>query len=874
VFLVMVQYLSLFSQERRSIPDTLLVKNDTVAADTIRSLKRISTDAIDKQVTYTAEGYIKNDLIAKKAILVKNAKVNYGDIEINADSIVFDMDLNLVFAVGLKDSTGTVAGKPDFKSGTQEFQSDTLKYNFKTKKAYIRNIVTQQDEGLLRSSATKLLADGTSNIFSSTYSTCDLDTPHFYIYLRKAKVYPGKKIISGPGNLVVEGIPLPLFIPFGFFPIQTKKAASGLIIPNPHYESGRGYALSDGGYYFAVNNYFDLTLKGNIYTNGSWLVSAMTNYNKLYKYSGNFSFSYADNKLGHKGLPDYNESTNYSLGWTYAQSAKARPGSRFSASVNMSSSGYDRNNSYNLSDHINTTRQSSVSYSKSWEGTPFNLSASMNQSQNVKNKKVDLNLPKLNFNASRIYPLQGRNSSGPRKWYQELQFQYTASLDNQISTYDSLLFTNKVWKNTKSGFTHEIPLSLQIRLFKNFSISPQVSYKGVLYTQKIEKKWDPTYRDPVTDEIVPSVVIDTTRGLFYGQAVNTSISASYSPQIFGTFDFKNPDSRIDAIRHVMKPSISFSYVPSINGLSSKMYRQVQIDTSGRTSEYSIYEGNIYGTPSLSSKSGNVTLSLTNILEAKVFARNDTTGKPKKIKLIDNFGISTAYNVFADSLNWSPVSMVMRTSLIENINISANASFSLYALDSQGRQTGKYYFKETGKLMRLNNVNFGLDFSLSDLLKGKNSKKTTSNTPGSQKYGVSGSEVSNEINPVRGQDAGVSQFDEFGYMKFEAPWTMNVSYALNYSKPSTTSVISQTISVNGTLQLTKKTNITFNSGYDLKAKAITMTQMHVTRDLHCWEMSFDWIPNGYMRMWTFSIRVKAAVLADLKYDRRKDYHDNY
>jgi hypothetical protein len=876
VLLVMVRSFLLFSQEDKIFGDTLLVKSDSLLADTIRNIKRISPNAVDQQVTYSAVGgYIKNDIARQKAILVKNGKVNYGDIEIKADSIVFDMATSIVFAVGLKDSTGVVVGRPAFKSGSQEFESDTLKYNFKTKVAYIKNIVTKQDEGLLRSSATKLMEDGTSNIFSSTYSTCDLDTPHFYIYLRKAKVYPGKKIISGPGNLVLAGIPLPLYLPFGFFPIQTKKAVSGILPPSPHYETGRGYGLNDGGYYFAINNYFDLTLRGNIFTNGSWLANATTTYNKLYKYNGNFSFSYANNISGHKGLSDYSKSTNYSIGWTFSQSAKARPGSRFSASVNMSSSGFDRNNSYNLNDHITTQRQSSISYSKTWEGTPFNLSASMNHSQNVKNKTVALNLPRISFGASRIYPLKGKNAAGPAKWWQELQFQYSASLDNQISTYDSLLFTNKVWKNMKTGFTHEAPLSFQIRPFRNFSISPQISYKGVLYTQKVIKRWDPMYFNPVTQKISPSVVNDTLRGFFYGQSINPSISAGYSPQIFGTFTFKKKDARIQAIRHVMKPSVSFSYVPSFSGLSSRMYRQVQIDTTGRLgSPYSIYDGNIFGTPSLSSKSGNISLNLTNILEAKVFQRNDTTGKATKTNIIDNFGISTSYNIFADSINWSAVSMVMRTTLFKKVGISANSNFSLYGLDSKGRQIGTFYFSQTKKLMRLNNFALSLDFSLSDLLKGNSEKKGTQGSQPQTGLPAEGSEGQRVVNTGTGPNTGADLYDEFGYMKFDAPWTMNVSYSFNYSKPAFKSTVYQTLSMNGSLKLTKKMDLTYNTGYDFTAKTITMTQLHITRDLHCWTMSFDWIPNGYMKMWTFTIRVKAAVLQDLKYERRKDYHDNY
>jgi hypothetical protein len=860
----MVHSIASFSQEETVIKDTLRFRGDSLSLDTLGNLKRLSPDAVDKQITYNSAGYIKNDLINKKSTLVETAWVKYDDIEIKADSIEFSMTSNEVFAVGVKDSTGKVVGKPYFKSGSQEFEADTLRYNFKTKQAWIRGIVTTQEEGLLRSSVTKLLDDGTSNIFNSTYSTCDADTPHFAIYLQKAKVYPRKKIVSGPAHLVLERIPLPLYIPFGFFPIQTKKAASGILIPKAHYESGRGYALTDGGYYFAINNYFDLTLKGNIFTNGSWMTTAQSTYSRLYKFNGNFSFSYANNISGHKGLPDYSKSTNYSIGWTYNQDAKARPGSRFSASVNMSSSGFDRNNSYNLNDHITTTRQSSISYSKSWEGTPFNLSASMNHSQNVKNKTVALNLPRVSFNASRIYPLKGKGG-GVKKWWQELSFQYSASLDNQISTYDSLLFTNDVWKNMKTGFKHEAPLSLQIRPFKNFSINPSLTYRGVAYTQKIEPRWDPDNN---------KVVKDTLRGYYYGHAVNPSIGAGYSPQMFITYQFTKQGARVEAIRHVLKPSVNFSFVPSFSGLSSKMYRQVQVDTTGRTNSYSIYEGGIYGTPSLSKRSGNLSFALTNIVEAKVFERNDTTGKAKKIKLIDNIGITTAYNIFADSLNWSPVNMVMRTSLFNKIGISANSSFSLYGLSSSGRQLGTFYYDQTKKLMRLTSFSVGLDFSLSDLLKGKKSlNQQTSATPVSVQPGQN-QENSQEGLPKPQEVADGDKFDDYGYQKFDVPWTMNVNYSFQYSKPAFKPVINQTLSFNGTMTVTKKMNLTFNSGYDFAQKKITMTQIMITRDLHCWDMSFNWIPNGYMKMWEFSIKVKASVLADLKYERKKDYHDNY
>ncbi len=873
----MINSFLLYSQEGKMVSDTLPASADSLVTGTIPTgIRKASPNAIDLRVTYTAVGYKKIDIVNKKVFLVDQAVVNYGEMEIKADSIVFNMQNNLLFAIGRRDSTGKILGKPSFKDGSQEFDADELTYNFKTHKALIRNIITKQEDGLLHSAFTKLLEDGTSNISRSTYSTCDLDTPHFYINLPKAKVYPGKKIISGPGNLVLEGIPLPLIIPFGFFPIQTKRVASGLLIPRIGQENLRGYSLTDGGYYFAINNYIDLAIKGNIYSNGSWMATGLTNYKRLYRYNGNLSFSYANNISGHKGLPDYSKKSNYRLGWTYTQDAKASPGSRFSASVNMSSSGFDRNNSYIVAEHVTTQRQSSVSYSKSWDGTPFNLSASMNHSQNVKNKTVFLNLPKANFNMGRIYPLKGRNSSGPTKWYQELQFSYTASLDNQINTYDSLLFTHNVFENMRNGFRHEAPISLQIRPFRNFSISPSVTYTGVMYTQKIVKRWDPNYFDVLKNQYVPSVVNDTARGVFYGQAFNPSINASFSPQIFGYYRFTNPNSRIQTIRHVMKPSVSFSYVPALAGLSSKMYRQVQVDTTGnRFSEYSIFDGNIFGTPSLSRKSGNISFSLVNLLEAKIFARNDTTGKPKKINIIDNFGINTAYNIFADSNNWAPVSMQIRTTLLNNLNISASSSFSLYGVDSNGRPIGTFAYKQNKTLMRLSNFNASLDFSLSELLKGnKNKNKPVQDinalSPGNQvtEGGFSGG------GDLSQENSGAAIYDAYGYPVFNVPWSMNVSYSLNYYKSGLNSIISQTLSLSGNVSLTKKMAITYTSGYDFAGKEITMTQIGITRDLHCWEMNLNWVPNGTMKMWNFTIRVKAAVLGDLKYERRKDFHDSY
>ncbi|HAM10205.1 MAG: hypothetical protein A2X04_13925 [Bacteroidetes bacterium GWF2_41_9] len=859
---------SLAAQESK-IPDgNEIVKQDSVKADSLMpGFRKISSSAIDQKVTYSAAGQVKRDIANKRVILIDKAIVRSEEIEITADSMIFNMSNNLLFAAGRRDTSGKMIGTPVFKEGSNEFKADELTYNFKTKKALIKNIVTKQDEGLIHSSYTKLLEDGTSNISKSSYSTCDADTPHFYINMPKARVYPGEKIISGPGNLVVEGIPLPLVIPFGYFPINTNRSSSGILFPSFGQERERGYSFKDMGYYFAISSYMDLSIKGDVYSNGTWLANAVTNYNKLYKYNGNFNFSYANNITGHKGLEDYGQSTNYRLGWAFNQDPKSSPGSRFSASVNMSSSGYDQQNSYNVNDHVTTTRQSSISYSKSWAGTPFNLSASANHSQNVKNKTVDVNLPKVSFNMGRIYPLKMKRSTGKTKWYQELQFQYSSSLDNRISTYDSLLFTGESLESMQNGFKHDAPLSIQLRPFKNFNISPSLTYSGVLYSQKIQKTFD--YE-------TSQVVKDTISGMFYGQAVNPSISAGYNPQIFGMYSFLNPNSRVQAIRHVIKPSVGFSYVPEIPGLSSDMYDTVRTDASGnRYEEYSVFEGNIYGTPSLSDKSGSFSFSLVNLVEAKVFAKNDTTGIAKKVKIIDNFGITSSYNVFADSMRWAPVSMQARTTLLENINISARANFDLYGIDSEGRSIGTFALAANNKLMRLTSVGTSLDLSLDKLLTGKKSTSSPGQPTGSQGIGFDNSRSPIGVDDYDDHDdPGGGMTDRYGYQNFDMPWTLNLSYSINYSKPSLKSTISQTLSFNGSVTITKKMLMDYTSGYDFTSKAITMTQIGIRRDLHCWIMSFNWVPNGSMKGWNFTIRAKASVLGDLKYDRRKDFHDQY
>jgi lipopolysaccharide assembly outer membrane protein LptD (OstA) len=846
-------------------------------SDTIREKSPlvISPDAVDEPIIYNAEGYMKTDLRSKKVSLVQNARVTYGSIELTADSIVLDMETGSVYATGRVDSTGRMAGLPVYKDGSEEFESKELTYNFKSRKGVIRNVTTQQEGGYLQSLTTKRQEDGTLHVNRSKFTTCDAEHPHFYLALPKAKVYPGEKIVSGPAYMVVADIPLPLVLPFGFFPVQQKRA-SGIVMPKYGQEARRGYFLSNGGYYFALSDYFDLKLTGTLYTNGTWLADAATSYRLRYRFSGTFGFSYANNVTSYKGLPDYGKSTNYRISWTHSQDAKANPGSRFSASVNMSSSGYDRNNSYEVSEHVTTTRQSSISYSRTWAGTPFSFATSLNQSQNVQNKTMVLNLPKGSFNVSRIYPFKPKKPVAKSRWYHDLTTQYTASFENKIDTYDSLLFTSAVWRSMKNGFKHEVPVSLQIRPFNNFSISPSMRYTGVLYTQRIEKRWDPDYYDEDKNKVVPSVINDTIRGLTYGQALVPSVSASFNPSIYGTFQFTRKGSRIESIRHVMKPSVSFSYSPDSEFLTSDMFRTVQYDTTGRTREYSIYEGSIYGTPSTGKRSGTVAFSLSNIVEAKVFAKNDTTGKPKKIKLIESLSMNTSYNIFSDSLNWSPLSMSFRTTLAQNINVQAGSSFNFYALSDAGTTINRLAVTQGMGLARLTSLNMSLDLDLGQLLKGKSSNRQLQ-TPGQGSQAQA--TAPGEQNPAGSASRSNlplenKNLDEFGYVRFDVPWSLRMAYNFNYSKPGLRSNITQTMTMSGDVRLTPKMAINYNTGYDFKQKEITMTRVGITRDLHCWEMSFSWIPIGYMKSWNFTIRAKASMLQDLKYERRKDYHENY
>jgi len=856
-------------QERIAIPDTVLVRQDTAVIDTVQAAtEKPTTTEIDDPIDYEADDSLIFDLENDKVYLYGNGFVTYQDIELRAAYIELDRARDVVFAMGTLDSLGREIGKPVFKDGSESFESKTLTYNFKTKKGIIQGVITEQEGGYLHSGITKKHENGEIHVKNGKYTTCDLENPHFYVALTKAKVIPDDKIVSGPAYLVMADIPLPIALPFGFFPNQ-KSRSSGILIPEYGEERNRGFFFRNGGYYLALSDYFDARITGDIYTRGTWGVSLGSNYRVRYRFNGNLRARYYMNVSGEKELPDYTKKTDYSITWSHSQDPKSNPSRTFNANVNMSSSSFDRNHSFNANDYLTNTKQSSISYSKRWAGSPFNLSASMNHRQNSQTNSVDLNLPKMNFNMNRIYPLKRKNRTGKSKWYENIELSYKAMLDNQIKTTDSLLFTSAVWDDMKNAFKHDIPLSTQIRPFNSFYVSPSLQYSGVLYSKHIEKRWEENYYDAELDSTYATLITDTIRGLRYAHSYLPTISLGLNPKIYGMYVFKNPNSRIEAVRHVMTPSVSFSYTPDMTGVSPDYYRTVQVDTLGNMREYSLFEQEIYRTPTLPGRSGSVNIRLSNNIEMKVRSTSDTAQTSKKVKILENLSFSTNYNLFADSLKWSPITMSGRTRLANKVDLTFGGTFDPYALSEDGRKINKAELTETGKLARLTRFNFSINASLNS-----RAQESPAEEPGTRQSipeGIPGSKLG--IPMENDEEGGVPQeFYTGEYVDFSIPWNLSLRYNYNYTNTGMRKRVTQTFNFSGNVSLTEKWKIGFSSGYDFKSNKLTYTSVNIYRDLHCWEMRLSWIPIGYHQSYSFQINVKSAILKDLKYEKRKSWYD--
>lgn len=870
-------------------------KADTAKADTVKvdTLKRKA--GIDSPVEYTAEDSMIYDAHSGLAFLYGRAQVNYLNMQLTAAKIAMNMDSSLVHAEARPDSTaeGGLAERPIYRQGNDEYDSERMSFNFKTKKGFIHNVKTQQGDGYMVSEKSKRTADGTLYLEHARYTTCDAKHPHFYLALSRAKVRPGKETVFGPAHLVVEDVPLPLAIPYGFFPFN-KKYSSGFIMPSYGDETSRGFYLRDGGYYLALSDYMDLKLLGEIYTKGSWGISAETNYNKRYRYRGNVYFSYLRTVEGEKNMPDYAVTKSLKIQWTHTKDAKSSPNTTFSARVNFASENYERKNlesMYNPLSYTQSTRASSVSFSHTFTDIGLSISASANLTQNMRDSSIAVTLPDLSISLSRFYPFRRKHQVGKERWYEKISMSYTGQVSNSITTKENLLFKSNLIKDWRNGFQHRIPIDATFQLFKYINISPSFSFRDIMYASRINRSWD---REAQRE------LADTTYGFYnlydwnVGISANTTLYGFYKPLKFlGT--------KIQAIRHVFKPSVTFSYAPDFTTSRYGYRKQYErVDAAGNSSwvSYSPYSGGIYGYPS-GTKQGLISMSVSNNLEMKVRSDRDTTGF-RKISLIDELSASLSYNLAAKKQPWSNLSTRLRLKLGKNKTFSMAAVWATYA----------YKFNEQGQVVTSDRTEWsygrfgrfqGMSQNLSYTFNNQTWKKLMDKLHGRGKSSTSADAASTDASTTNAEDANVdpdlrtgrdggkgkkkekAKVDADGYLTFSIPWSLTLSYGITMAEDRTKQInvrrmrypfsFTQTLNASGYVRISDGWNISFNSGYDFEMHRISMTTMSLSRDLHCFEMSASIVLKPYSSF-NFTFRARASELADaLKWDKRSSYSTN-
>ena len=814
-------------------------------------------------------------------------------MKLTGDKIYMSLDSSLVHATGSPDSTakGGIKNKPVFTMGSDTYDTDTMSFNFKTKKGFINNVYTEQQEGFLTSEHSKRNNNGDIYLEHGRYTTCDAPHPDFYIALSRAKVRPGRDVVFGPAYLVVADVPLPLAIPYGFFPFS-KKYSSGFIMPTYGDENSRGFYLRDGGYYFAINDKIDLKLLGEIYTKGSWGISAASNYNKRYRYSGSFYFSYQDTKTGDKGMPDFQEQNSFKIQWSHRQDAKANPFSSLSASVNFATTSYERNNltsMYNPQSLTQSTRTSSVSWSTSFSSIGLSLSSSANIAQNMRDSSIALTLPDLNINISRFYPFKRRNAAGKARWYEKIAMSYTGQLSNSISTHEDQLLHSNLIKDWRNGMEHTIPISGSFTLFNSINITPSFNFTDRMYTNKITRSWDTATQQEVAD---------TTYGFHNIYDWNLSVSANTKVYMFWVPNRKIFGDKIQAIRHVITPQISFSYAPDFGSKRYGYYDTYQkTDANGNVSlvEYSPYENGLYGVPG-QGKTGSISMDLSNNLEMKVKSDADSTGY-KKISLIDELGASMSYNMAAKERPWSDLSMRLRLKWWKNYTFNLNAVFATYAyeLDENGNPyvgTRTEYSK--GRFGRFQGMSQNISFTLTpekilkwfghgsgDDKKDNNKKNDDDEGPDTNiESNIDDTMVEGQRGAKKSDKQDKAETDDDGYMRFSMPWSLTFGYGITMrentsGKFNTHSMrypykYTQTLNVSGNIRISDGWNISFSSGYDFENHDISMTTASLQRDLHCFNMSCSVVLAPYTS-YNFTFRCNASTLTDaLKYDKRSGY----
>ena len=858
--------------------------DDSIRAD---SMMRARSNGIDAPVKYSAEDSLVYDAESGTAYLYGNSKVDYENMKLTSDKVHMNLDKSTVRATGTIDSTaeGGIKGKPVFTMGKDEYKSDTMAFNFKSKKGLIKGVYTEQQDGFLSGEVGKRDSTGSIYLQHGRYTTCDKPHPDFYIALSRAKVRPGKDVVFGPAYLVVADVPLPLAIPYGFFPFS-KKYSSGFIMPSYGDESDRGFYLRDGGYYFAISDKWDLKLLGEIYTKGSWGVSAASNYRKRYRYSGSFLFSYQDSKTGDKGLPDFAEQESFKIQWNHRQDPKANPYSSLAASVNFATSNYERNNlnsMYNPQTLTQTTRTSSVSWSTGFSSIGLSLSATTNLAQDMRTSSIQITLPDLNISLSRFYPFKRKHLVGKERWYEKISMSYTGQLANSISTTEDKILHSNLIKDWKNAFQHTIPVQANFTLFNYINVTPSFNFTDRMYSKKVTRGWDNTLQK--------EVVRDTTYG--FHNVYNWSMSVGASTKLYGFWvpNRKLFGDKIQAIRHVITPQVTFSYSPNFGARRYGYYDSYQYtDASGNVKlvEYSPYQDELYSVPG-KYKTEMISWDVSNNIEMKIKSDKDTTGY-KKISIIDELGASMSYNAAADYHRWSDLSMRLRLKWWKNYTFSMNAQFATYAyeLDANGKPyVGNHTEWGFGRLPRFQGMSQNFSFTLNpEKLKkwfGRKDDKdddkvsVDSDGPDTNIESNMDDDLEKGKYAAKKKRGNIAETDDDGYMSFNMPWSLTIGYGItmreNTAGRFNTKTMrypykfTQTLNFSGNIRISDGWNINFSSGYDFENHAMSMTTASLSRDLHCFNMSASVVLAPYTS-YNFTFRCNAATLTDaLKYDKR-------
>ncbi len=855
---------------------------------------RISKDAIESKVNYSAKDSIVF-YADGQADLYGEATVNYQQMELTSAQITINTDSSIVHALSGTDSAGAEIGRPIFKDGGESYESRQIDFNFKTKKGLIRDVVTTQGEGYVTSNKAKKLEDNTFLMENGKYTTCDNhEHPHFYLNLTKAKVKPKEYIVAGPAYLVLADVPLPLALPFGFFPF-TESYTSGILMPTFGEETQRGLYLRNGGYYFAINQYFDLALRGDIYTKGSWAINATSRYRKRYKFSGNFYVGYQSTADGEKNLPDFQRTNDLKITWTHTQDAKANPFSTFSASINFTSTSYNKNNinsHYNPSSYGENNKSSSINYTYRFPESPFSLTTNLTLNQRQSDSTISLKFPTIYLNMSRVYPFKRKNGVGKAKWYEKIHINYSLNMDNYISTKQDKLFEANLLNDWNNGIKNQVNIGASYSIFKYIIFTPSLSYNEKWYFRKTIRYWDPIeQKEEKYNE----------NGFYRINDMNAS--ASLSTQLYG---FYQPviGKKVSMIRHVFQPAVGFSFHPKMDSpfpsfdqdYYGEYYRKMA-DGSIDTVKYCYYQGNYYGIPT-STGSGLINLSVSNNLEMKVRSDKDSTGY-KKISLIDNLTLSTSYNLLAeeDEAPWSDISANLRLKFFNKINLNISATFSpyTYQLDENGNpyKSNVSEWERNGVIARLTSARTSFNYNFNNNTFKK--KKTKAELEEEQEDLMileannldnaleiedwENEQIQNEEKNNPNNDDENSEFDKEGYLKFNLPWNLNISYSVaygnykfNFEKLEYERRLTQTLNFSGSINFSENWRFSISSGVDFLNHKMSYTSCSVTRKLHCWTASLSFIPFGMNQGFDFRIGVNSSMLQDLKYEKRTSSGD--